>query len=171
MLLYLFCWKSAVPLVCHTKRGQSSFLLQCCLIEGTDSFPPLITSRQPSGGKPWDMATFAALRQPIMEVNWNSWVEMFAGSAQWGDCCVFLFFFLLANSKFEVYLYNLPWLSTNPALENPHVCIPGSLAKWDGDDECHIILLWRCLVCQHLVKSMTQWSIMSWFHEQNYNWR
>lgn len=30
------------------------------------------------------MATFSLHRQPIMGVNWNSWVEMFAGSAQWG---------------------------------------------------------------------------------------
>lgn len=126
------------------------------------SFPPLITSSQPSGGKPWDMATFSPLRQPIMEVNWNSWVEMFAGFAQWGDCCAFLF--SLANSEFEVYFYNLLWLSRNPLVENPHVCISSSLAKWDGDDDsrlgcgkwCDIILLWHSLGCQNLIKSMTQ---------------
>lgn len=115
MVLYLFYWKSAVPLFCHTKRGRSLFLLQCCLIEGTDSFPPLITSRQPSGGKPWDMATFSLLRQPIMEVNWNSWVEMFAGSAQWGEC-------FCKPQVWGLFLqFILPF--KNPAEENPHTSV------------------------------------------------
>lgn len=84
---YLYCQPySDSPFVWFTKRGQSLFLLCCCLIERTDSFPPLITSRQAGGGKSWDMVTFALHRQPIMGVNWNSWVEMFAGSAQRGDC-------------------------------------------------------------------------------------
>lgn len=103
------------PFVLPYKRGQSLFLLQCCLIEGTDSFPPLITSRQPSGGKPWDMATFSLLRQPIMEVNWNSWVEMFAGSAHWGECFC----------KPQVWGLFLQFILAfkNPTEENPHTSV------------------------------------------------
>ena len=103
VVAYLFCGESADPLVCCTKRGQSLFLLHCCLIEGTDSFPPLITSRQAGGGKPWDMATFSLLRQPIMGVNWNSWVELFAGSAQWGDS--------FQEAQCPTLFYHLFWLS------------------------------------------------------------
>lgn len=98
---YLFCWESAAPLVCSTKRGQSFFLLHCCLIEGTDYFPFLITGKE--GGKPWDMATFSLRRQPIMGVNWNSWVEMFAGSAQWGDS--------LQEAQCPDAFHHLFWLS------------------------------------------------------------
>ena len=53
--------------------------------------------------------------------------------------CVYLCVFSPSHTlEFEVYFYNLLWLSRNLMLENPHVCISGSLVKWDGDDESPI---------------------------------
>lgn len=141
-------------LVCHTKRGQSLFLLQCCLIEGTDSFPPLITSRQPSGGKPWDMATFS----PRSDSQLWKWIgiaglKCLLAPHSGGDCRV-LGCSSLANSAFEGFYFCAVCFGFQEILRwKTHVCISGSLAKWDGDDDsrlgcgkyCSVILLWHSL--------------------------
>lgn len=153
MVPYLFCWESAAPLVCSTKRGQSFLLLHCCLIVGTVSFLSLITSRQAGWGKPWDIATFSLHRQPIMGVNWNSWVDMFAGSAQWGEQWHFLFCLYSTSVMWIVTicrLQYLPHLIPKIQLYQVRCCLfkPAYHVKWK-----------RCKLCTDWQQRKVGWLV------------